>query len=513
MGVGSVDDRHHSGMASEHVASDLMMPTVRPSTSVRPGSSSLLGVTGPWVAERPASSLAVGQMPPASMSDRPPVASPPDHARQPATPDIEPPEEPFIGSRPLDSTARISSDGASHRLTELLAALSVVLDAAERRPEGHAVRTAWVAGRIAAQLSLPDDQRTELLYAGLLGDVGTVGPGADPTPDAARARRTGLSRYRRDSTPAYLSRPLRARAVVATLGLSGHVADTVAAADERWDGRGPAHAHGDHIPRDGRLVALASAVAMLGPAPIPAEIDRMLRTERSRSLDPGLVDEVLRMGRGGLWAELNAPYMLDRMLELEPVDAIRWTHDRHLDAAAVAFADVVDTRTPRMGRHARRVAAFAVRTGAELGLDARLLTDLRRASLLHDIGKLLVPIAFLEKPAELTDAERRVVDEHARAGAAVLGRSRAFARLAPLTVAHHERLDGNGMFPAVADESVALAARVVALSDRYEAMTAERPYRALLSPAQVWSILDEVVGEPMARTALRALRRAVVDTQ
>ncbi len=133
--------------------------------------------------------------------------------------------------------------------------------------------------------------------------------------------------------------------------------------------------------------------------------------------------------------------------------------------------------------------------------------------LLHDIGKLLVPISFLEKPAELTDAERRVVDEHARAGAAVLGRSRAFARLAPLTVAHHERLDGNGMFPAVADESVALAARVVALSDRYEAMTAERPYRALLSPAQVWSILDEVVGEPMARTAFRALRRAVVDTQ
>ncbi len=68
-------------------------------------------------------------------------------------------------------------------------------------------------------------------------------------------------------------------------------------------------------------------------------------------------------------------------------------------------------------------------------------------------------------------------------------------------------------FPAVADESVALAARVVALSDRYEAMTAERPYRALLSAAQVWSILDEVVGEPMARTALRALRRAVVETQ
>ena len=141
-----------------------------------------------------------------------------------------------------------------------------------------------------------------------------------------------------------------------------------------------------------------------------------------------------------------------------------------------------------------------------------ILTELRRAALLHDIGKLLVPISvLLEKPAELTEAERRVIDEHARAGASVLGRSSAFAGLAPLTVAHHERLDGNGMFPAVADETVAMGARVIALSDRYEAMTAERPYRALLSPTQVWSILDEVVGEPMARIALRGLRRAVVD--
>ena len=98
-----------------------------------------------------------------------------------------------------------------------------------------------------------------------------------------------------------------------------------------------------------------------------------------------------------------------------------------------------------------------------------------------------------------------------RTSAAVLGRSRALARLAPLVVAHHERLDGNGMFPPSPTRAVSMAARVLALSDRYEAMTAERPYRALLSPAQVWSILDEVVGEPMARAGLRALRRAMVD--
>ena len=448
MGTESVDDGHHLRMASEHVATVLTVPTV------------------------------------------PSIA--------PLTPVIEP-------ETPVRNT------DATQRLSELLGSLSVVLDAAERRTEGHAVRTAFVAVRIATHLRLPDEQRTSALLAGLLCDIGTVGPRADPEAEALHPRRAGLSRYRREVTPAHLSRPLRARAVVATLGLPDHVADTVAAADERWDGRGPARTRGDRIPRDGRLLALSTAVAGLGPAATPADIDRMLRVERSRTLDPGLVDEVLRMGRSGVWSELADPALFDRMLDLEPVDTIHWTNDQTLDAVAVAFADVVDTRTPRMGRHGRRVAAFAVRTGTELGLDPPHLTELRRAALLHDIGKLLVPISFLVKPAELTEAERRVVDEHARAGASVLGRSRSFARLSPLTIAHHERLDGNGMFPAVTDETVALGARVVALSDRYEAMTAERPYRPLLSPTQVWTILDEVVGEPMARVALRALRRAVVD--
>jgi HD-GYP domain-containing protein (c-di-GMP phosphodiesterase class II) len=469
MGVTGVADGHHSVMASEHVATDLAVPAV-------------------W---RPVGA----DTPTPSLADRPVRSVDARHATVISVgPDSDPPRE-----------------TVPQRLTELLAAMSVVLDAAERRPEGHAVRTAFICGQIGAELSLPDDLRADLLFAGLLSDVGTIGPGPDPVPDTARKRGSGVSRYRRDTTPSHLSRPPRARAVIATLGLSGRVADAIATADERWDGRGPSRIHGARIPRGGRLVALAAAVAALGDTAAAVDIDRLLRTERGRSLDPGLVDEVLRMGRAGLWAEIHDPSLLDRMLALEPAAAITWAQDRHLDAAALAFADVVDTRTPRMGRHSRRVADFTVRTGTELGLDAPLLVDLRRAALLHDIGKLLVPISYLEKPAELTDTERRVIEEHARAGAAVMGRSRAFARLAPLTVAHHERLDGNGMFPAVADEAIALAARVVALSDRYEAMTAERPYRPLLAPAQVWSILDEVVGEPLARTALRALRRAVVD--
>jgi HD-GYP domain-containing protein (c-di-GMP phosphodiesterase class II) len=393
------------------------------------------------------------------------------------------------------------------RVSEVLAALSVVLDAAERRPPGFAVRAAYLAGRIAAELGLPEERRADLVIAALLIDIGTAGPILDGTTTESPR---GTGRAGRPTLPVHLSRPARARAAVATLGLPEGIGRTVIESAERWDGRGPSGTRRDHLSQDGRVLALAAVVATLGHAPPATDVDRAVRAERARSLDPGLVDVVLGLGRAGLWAELADASLSSALLALEPTDRVRWLHDDHLDAIAVTFADIVDTRTPRMGRHGRRVAGFAVRTGRDVGLEPALLVDLRRAALLHDVGKLLVPIAYLEKPGQLTDLERRIVDEHARTSAAVLGRSRALARLAPLVVAHHQRLDGNGMFPT-ADASVAMAARVLALSDRYEAMTSERPYRSLLSPAQVWSILDEVVGEPMARIGLRALRRAVVE--
>ncbi|MET0771533.1 MAG: HD domain-containing phosphohydrolase [Candidatus Limnocylindrales bacterium] len=394
-------------------------------------------------------------------------------------------------------------------MSEVLAALSVVLDAAERRPPGFAVRSAYLAGRIAAELGLPEERRADLVLAGLLIDIGTTGPITDGSTTDGPRRAHGRAGHQ--AQPVHLSRPARATAAITTLGLPATIARSVVESGERWDGRGPSGARRDHLSQDGRVLALAALVAVLGHAPPPADVDRAVRTERGRTLDPGLVDIALGLGRAGLWAELADTSLSSALLALEPTDRVRWLHDDRLDAIAVTFADIVDTRTPRMGRHGRRVAGFAVRTGRDVGLDPTLLVDLRRAALLHDAGKLLVPISYLEKPGQLTDAERRVIEEHARTSAAVLGRSRALARLAPLVVAHHERLDGNGMFPTLADEPVAMAARVLALSDRYEAMTAERPYRSLLSPTQVWSILDEVVGEPMARIGLRALRRAVVE--
>ena len=431
--------------------------------------------------------------------------------RRPATSDHPAPRS--MGVQP------VLAYGLSRRTAEVLAVLSACLDPAERRPADHAVRVAYLASRIAAELEMGDDTRSDLLYAGLLRDAGSTGlePGDHAPPEARGRRSLGLSRRAPAAVPAtladarHLSRPDRAAALVRVLGLPQGVLEAVASAEERWDGRGPRHEKRTAVPTGARVLALAVIAAEVAGAEgaTPALIEKVLRKERGATLEPDLVDSVLALGRAGLWAELTTGSLQDRLLELEPLHRVRQTDDAGLDAIAGAFADLVDTRTPAMGRHGRRVADFAARTSTALGLEPRVADDVRRAAMLHDLGKLLVPIAFLEKPAALSSHERQVVDEHARAGAAVLERSRVLGGLAPLVVGHHERLDGTGLFPVMVDDDRELGSRIIALCDRFEAMTADRAYRPALVPAQAWRELREVATEPLAGVVLRIMERTI----
>ncbi len=200
MGVESVDDGHHADMASEQVATDLMMPAVRPSTGARPGSPPLLDPSSPWLADRPSSALAVDRMPGSSTMDGQPEAIGRDDARPPADAQARCHRG---QAQPVDATARVTSDSRLPPADR--AARRPVGGARCRRAASRGPRRAHGVGRRAdrgcARRCRTTSART-LLYAGLLGDVGTIGPSADPAPDAARDRRAGLSRYRRDYDPA-----------------------------------------------------------------------------------------------------------------------------------------------------------------------------------------------------------------------------------------------------------------------------------------------------------------------
>jgi HD-GYP domain-containing protein (c-di-GMP phosphodiesterase class II) len=128
---------------------------------------------------------------------------------------------------------------------------------------------------------------------------------------------------------------------------------------------------------------------------------------------------------------------------------------------------------------------------------------------LHDIGKLAVPNSILDKPASLTPEERACIERHPRLSADILGRVAPFSSIARLAGAHHEKLDGSGYAQGLRSDQLALDVRVLTVADIYEALTADRPYRAALAPERALEILDAAAGRQLDGDAIHALRHVV----
>jgi putative nucleotidyltransferase with HDIG domain len=151
--------------------------------------------------------------------------------------------------------------------------------------------------------------------------------------------------------------------------------------------------------------------------------------------------------------------------------------------------------------HAHRVAAVSHRLGRALGMEDADLATLRRAALLHDVGKLAVPDAILRKPAPLTTEEHAIVRRHPQIGRELAAAVPYLAEAADILGDAHERLDGRGYPRGVAADTLALGARIIAVADAFDTMTRPRVFRDPLPPAV------PVGARTLQRHAVRSGRR------
>jgi putative two-component system response regulator len=153
----------------------------------------------------------------------------------------------------------------------------------------------------------------------------------------------------------------------------------------------------------------------------------------------------------------------------------------------------IEAKDPYTEGHCERLSKYSVSLAEKLGLPEHLRVALRRGGLVHDIGKLAVPEHILLKPGPLTPEERKIMEQHTIAGERICAPLRSFRHVLPIIRHHHEKLDGSGYPDGLRGEQIPLTARILQITDIYDALTTDRPYRKALPVKEALAIMREEV--------------------
>lgn len=163
------------------------------------------------------------------------------------------------------------------------------------------------------------------------------------------------------------------------------------------------------------------------------------------------------------------------------------------ETVLTSLALSIEAKDPYTEGHCDRLSKYSVAMGEKLGLSQELRVALRRGGLVHDIGKLSVPESILLKPGPLTPEERKIMEQHTIVGERICAPLRSFRNVLPIIRHHHEKWDGSGYPDGLKGEQIPLTARILQITDIYDALTTDRPYRNALSMEDALSIMHKEV--------------------
>jgi HD-GYP domain-containing protein (c-di-GMP phosphodiesterase class II) len=435
------------------------------------------------------------------------------------------------------------------RLAEILSALSYALDMVEGQPVGHCVRCCWIGIQIGREIGLDATAIWELYYTLLLKDLGC-------SSNAARICQLYMVddiAFKRDFMTVNGSLPQVLRFVLSHTGMNAGlaerfralvhvfqnggqiaqelmetrcdrgaeiarkmrfpeaVAQAIHSLDEHWNGRGfPLGLSGDAIPIYSRIALLAQVVDVFQTANGIEAANREIAHRTGTWFDPRLAAAFAGIAeQPEFWRRLRADDLQQEIFALEPAQSTSIVDDDYLDDIANAFAQVIDSKSPFTSGHSERVTLFTDLIAKQLGLSANQRRWLKRAALLHDIGKLGVSNSILDKPGRLDPGEWAAMKMHAAHTETILSRIAAFSELAAIAGAHHERLDGEGYPRGLKGDEIAFETRIITATDIFDALTADRPYRPAMPAAVALATMAEMVGTAIDADCFAALRRAL----
>lgn len=407
----------------------------------------------------------------------------------------------------------------SLRLAELIAALSLATDLGMGQPLEHALRTCLLAVRFGAQLGLSDGELGAVYYVALLRRVGCTSDSFElgalfgddlaaharvftldfgrplevvgdvlrragagrPLWERARTVAGALAEGRRLPEGLFQASCEAAQSLAGQLGFEPAVQRALGQTFERWDGRGfPGGARGEEIALAARIVQIAEEAEVFARLGGVEGAVAIVRRRAGASHDPALAERFSRVA-ADLLGELEREPVWEAVLAAEPGRPRRLAPER-LDGALAAIAQFADLKSASTVGHSSGVADLAARAAERFGLPEADVVLVRRAALVHDLGRVGVSSGVWDRPGPLTAGQWEQVRLHPYYTERVLARATGLAAIGALAALHHERLDGSGYHRGAPAFLLPPAARLLAAADVYHALTEPRPHRAALAP-------------------------------
>lgn len=414
------------------------------------------------------------------------------------------------------------------RRSELVALLSLGTDLGFGQPMEHVIRQCLIALRLADFLEMGQEERVVLYYSGLLAWVGChtdayeqakwfgddirlrsdmlvsdyssktdmvafaakyIGGNGRPLIHRAKIGIEFLGAGRRDFDAIAMNHYLATDQLAASLGLGEDVRASLRESYERWDGRGAFGLKGEQISRASRIVNLADVVEVFERTQGVERALAVARERRGKQFDPAIVDLFCREFEP-VFAGLSELETWAAVIDAEPALG-KELSDEEFDDACEAIADFADLKSPGTIGHSRAVATLCVEGARILGLAEADVSQLRRAALLHDLGRLGVSNSIWDKRGSLNQAEMERVRLHPYLTERMLSFSPALEPLGAIAIQHHERLDGSGYPNGLTGDAISFPGRILAAADFYHAKTEMRPHREAAPPDEAAAVLKQ----------------------
>jgi HD-GYP domain-containing protein (c-di-GMP phosphodiesterase class II) len=403
------------------------------------------------------------------------------------------------------------------RLAELMASLSIATDIGMGQPLEFAMQTCLVAVRLGERLGLSEDELRAVYYQSLLRYIGCNAETrllaavfgdelllrkdiihADPNSiEFMRQSIRAIQAMNPEDSPLQILRSVASGLLTATqfvdefyrghcevaerlaerLGLEKQIANAIKQVYARWDGKGIPALKGEAITPSMLVVSLAQdAVYIYRLGGLDSAI-HLVRKRKGKMYAPRHV-EVFCQHAKGLLEAANANWKT--VLAMEPGEQ-RILDEVEFDLACEAIADYTDIKSPYLLGHSSGVARVAALAARKAGLTETGINEVRRAALLHDIGRVGVSAGIWGKTNPLSDSDWEKIRLHSYYTERVFSRSEKLSVLGRLASMHHERLDGSGYHRGETSSMLTPAMLILAAADVYHALLETRPHRSALN--------------------------------